>query len=163
MQRPVAIAVALNGMVLVLEQDASPGPRLQAFDMQGNPTKYFTASGVASSSYYLPLQGSGQGSDTYLGMSTDGVGFIYTLSYAGDGLDPADYGVDVYKPTGEHIFRATGVNAASFYVDPWRNVFTQNFAAVQQTSGGTYLTPAGVAEPSTTIWNPDTPNPDNPG
>jgi hypothetical protein len=153
-QRPVAVGVALNGMVLVLEQDAT---RIQAFDVRGNPTQYFTASGAPD--YYLPLVES----NTYLGMALDGVGFIYTLSYSGDGTDPSNYGVDVYQPTGQHIFRAPSVNGASFFVDPWRNVYTQNFTPVQQTTGGIYLTPANVAEPSTSVWNPDTPNPNGGG
>ena len=67
-----------------------------------------------------------------------------------------------YQPTGEHVFQASGVNGASFVVDYWRNVYTQNFTPAQQTSGGVYLTGQGVAEPSTRR-NPDTPNPGGPG
>jgi hypothetical protein len=149
-QSPVSVGVALNGMVLVLEQGAN---RIQAFDVRGNPTQYFTANGVANSSYYLPLVSQ----DTYLGMSLDGAGFIYTLSYSGDGSDPSQYGLDIYNATGVHIARSSGVNAATFVVDPWRNAYTQNFVALQESSGGAHVTPQGVAEPSTSVWALNTP------
>jgi hypothetical protein len=155
-QRPVDIAVAVNGMVLVLEQEAN---RIQAFDVRGNPTPYFLPDGATTRSYYLPLVTQ----DTYLGVSVDGQGFIYTLSYAADGSDVSQYGVDCYDPSGNHVFQSSGVNGATFVVDYWRNVYTQNFQAIQNTTGGTYLTAQGVAEPSTTVWVPNTPSPGGPG
>lgn len=149
-QRPVDVAVTLSGMVLVLEQAAS---RIQAFDARGNPTQYFTAGGTKD--YYLPLDLQ----KTHLGLGVDGEGYLYNLNYSDDGTDPSQFGVDVYKPDGSFVFRGAGVNAASFVVDAWRNVFTQNFAPVLQTGGGVHLTAQGVAEPSTSVWVPDTPNP----
>ena len=142
------MAVGLNGIVLVLEQAAN---RIQAFDVRGNPTKYFFGKVIE----LLPPVASRR---TPTSGCRSTARATSTRSPIGRWLGSVPVRRRLLHATGAHIFRGSGVNGANFVVDYWRNVYTQNFAAMQQTSGGTYITPQGVAEPSTTVWIPDTPN-----
>jgi hypothetical protein len=149
-QTPVGVAVTLTGVVVVLEAGAN---RLQAFDVDGNSVAYF---GTPPSSYFLQLAGSP--SDTRLALGVDGAGWFYVLSYTGSGSSSSNYLVDIYQPNGTWVVTAHGVNAATFDVDYWRNLFTMDYAAVTSTAGGTYTDPAlARIQPSSSIWIPSNP------
>ncbi len=85
---------------------------------------------------------------TYLAMSTETKGYIYVLSYVGDGTVMSDYRLDVYQPNGSWLTRTTGLNAARIVVDVWRNVYSLNYES--------FAGPAGRTEPSVSVWAPST-------
>ncbi len=141
---PTAVGVdLLSGAILVL--DAGNG-RIQAFDVFGNPTPRFNG----GTSEVRPLYP--ENNATYLDMAVESTGWIYVLSFAGSGRNPADYRLDIYDPDGTedtYLSRTTGVAAAKMAVDLWRNIFTLNYEPI--------LTPDGV-EPSLSQWIPSTPD-----
>jgi hypothetical protein len=148
-QTPVGVAITITAMVVVLEAGAN---QLQAFDLTGNPVAYF---GTDSSnlSYYAPL--SSGANDTLLSLAVDGQGWFYVLSYTGDGSQVSDYAVDVYDLHGTHVVRSPGLNAATFDVDYWRNIFALNYAPLANTDGTPHVdATTGVVEPSTSICIP---------
>lgn len=85
---------------------------------------------------------------TYLSMSTELKGYIYVLSYVGDGSNPTDYRLDLYQPNGPWLARTTGLNAAKIVVDMWRNLYTLNYES--------FTGPGGRTEPSVSTWIPST-------
>ena len=85
---------------------------------------------------------------TYLAMSTETKGYVYVLSYVGNGSVVSDYRLDVYQPNGSWLTRTTGLNAARIVVDIWRNVYSLNY----ESFGG----PHGRTEPSVSLWAPST-------
>lgn len=98
------------------------------------------------------------GTVQYLDIAAEMKGYIYLLSYTGDGSNVGDYRLDIYKPTGEWLTRtpdtakdpkATGVNGGKLVVDMWRSMFTLNFEHFQG--------PGGRTEPSVSMWLPTTP------
>jgi hypothetical protein len=136
-------------MVVVLEAGAN---QLQSFDLTGNPVAYF-GTDPSNLSYYAPL--SSGANDTLLSLAVDGQGWCYVLSYTGDGSQVSDYAVDVYDVHGTHIVRSPGLNAATFDVDYWRNIFALNYAPVANTDGTPHVdATTGVVEPSTSICIP---------
>jgi hypothetical protein len=121
LQSPIAVAVTNPGVVLILEAGAQ---QLSAFDLNGNPIKYF---GSDSSQYRTALAASG----TYLDLAVDGASHIYLLYYTGDGSQPGDYRVDVYNPDGTPLAtNSPGTNVAKLAVDFWRSIFGVNFTAI---------------------------------
>ena len=95
---------------------------------------------------------------TYLDVAVEMQGFIYVLSYVGDGKLVSDYKLDLYDPTGAWLSRtpdtakdprATGVNGAKLVVDMWRSMYTLNYEK--------FLGPSDRTEPSISTWNPTTP------
>ncbi|WP_444930910.1 hypothetical protein ACJJIF_03755 [Microbulbifer sp. SSSA002] len=132
---PIGTAVTPSGFILVLE---AAGRRLQAFDLNGNPTPLF------SGSPYLPLQESD--SACYLDLAVSPGGIIYVLSHTGDGSKVNDYYLDLYRPDGDFISRTAGVNGARIEVDSRGVVYTLNYEAIDG--------PAGRAEPSISKWIP---------
>jgi hypothetical protein len=152
-QTPVGVAITITGVVVVLEAGAN---RLQAFDLAGNPVAYL-GTDPNNLSYYAPLASGGN--DTLLSLAVDGQGWFYVLSYTGDGSQVSDYAVDVYNPQGVHIVRSPGLNAATFDVDYWRNIFALNFAPLANTDGTPHVdATTGVVEPSTSICIPHNPS-----
>ena len=152
-QQPNGICVALDGTIVLLEPGAH---RMQAFDIGGNPVQYF-GSGTSKSSFQT-LHGST--SDHRLGIGVDGAGYFYVLTYSSNGQSANNYRVDVYAPDGTFIVAPTGINAATFDVDYWRNLFTVNYAALTTTTDTTkgYVDPAiGGVQPSVSIFVPTTP------
>ncbi len=126
--------------------------QLQSFNLTGNPVAYF-GTDPGNLSYYASLA-SGV-NDTLLSLAVDGQGWFYVLSYTEGGSLVSDYAVDVYKQDGTHVVRSTGLNAATFDVDYWRNIFALNYAPVANTDGTTHINPIGdFAEPSTSICIP---------
>jgi hypothetical protein len=93
---------------------------------------------------------------TYVDIACENKGFIYVLSYKGDGGSPADYKLDIYNPDGTVLtpdkYSNNGqINAAHFTVDQWRNVFTLNYEQMAGTDGR--------MEPTISQWFPSTPGP----
>jgi hypothetical protein len=95
---------------------------------------------------------------TYLDLGVEMQGFIYVLSYTGEGKLVENYKLDLYDPTGKWLSRtpdknkdpkATGVNGARLVVDMWRSMYTLNFEHFQG--------PGGRTEPSVSTWLPTTP------
>jgi hypothetical protein len=95
---------------------------------------------------------------TYLDLGVELQGFIYVLSYTGDGKAVENYKLDLYSPTGKWLSRtpdkgknpkATGVNGARLIVDMWRSMYTLNFEHFEG--------PGGRTEPSVSTWLPTTP------
>lgn len=97
---------------------------------------------------------------TYLDIGVEMQGFLYVLSYTGDGKAVSDYKLDLYDPNGNWLSRtpdkakdptATGVNGGRLVVDMWRRMYTLNFEK--------FLGPGDRTEPSISTWNPTTPKP----
>jgi hypothetical protein len=95
---------------------------------------------------------------TYLDLGAEMQGYIYVLSYTGDGKAVDDYKLDLYEPTGKWLSRtpdktkdpkATGVNGARLVVDMWRSMYTLNFEHFEG--------PGSRTEPSVSTWLPTTP------
>jgi hypothetical protein len=152
MLHPRAIAVALDGRLLVLEQPDERGlGRIQCFDVVGNPVPYFRPRDGGELTPVLPLRNA----DTtkFLDLSVEAKGYIFVLGHSGDGATATQYRVDVYEPDGAFLVSTPGVAAAKIAVDLARSMFTLNW----QTLRG----PGGRTEPSVSLWVP--PPPDNLG
>jgi hypothetical protein len=148
-QTPVGVAITITSMVVVLEAGAN---QLQCFDLAGNPVAYF-GTDPNNPSYYAALASGAN--DTLLSLAVDGQGWFYVLSYTGDGAQVSDYAVDVYDVHGTHVVRSPGLNAATFDVDYWRNIFALNYAPLANTDGSAHVdATTGVVEPSTSICIP---------
>ena len=168
---PIALAVTNPGTLLVLEAD---GPQLSAFDLNGNPVRYFAPGalrglgrrdapaprrrrlGAAELAFTLPLDKA----KTYLDLAVDGAAQIYLLHHTGNGFDVQDYHVDVYTPTGVPLdTKSPGVNVPHLAVDYWRSIYAPNYDPL--TDQGT-TTPhkdpnLGAIEPSLSRFEPITP------
>ena len=145
---PIAVAVTHPGTVLILE---AAGPQLSAFDLNGNPVRYFGSQPNRDFSLTLPSQ------RTYLDVAVDGASQIYLLYHSGDGSDPQDYHLDVYNADGTPLATTSaGVNVPQLAVDYWRSVFAPNYQPL--TDLGTtnpHIAPGiGVAEPSLSRFDP---------
>jgi hypothetical protein len=131
------------GVVLILEAGAS---QLSAFDLNGNPVRYFGAGTTLQ--FTLPLASQG----TYLDLAVDGASQIYLLYYTSDGSRPEHYRVDVYTPTGAPLdTNSPGVNVPHLAVDYWRSIFAANYDPLTDLGTTTpHIDPdpaLGVAEP----------------
>jgi hypothetical protein len=138
---PAALAFTSDGVLLVLE---SLNKRIQALDIDGNPVKHFNN----KTEYFASLHAE-TGTVTYLDMGVEFMGYIYVLSYTGDGSIPNDYRLDIYDPDGAFLSRTTGFAAHKMVVDLWRNVYSLNYRAIAGIGGRT--------EPSVSEWIPSTP------
>jgi hypothetical protein len=175
---PIALAVTNPGVVLVLGFTNTPleagGPQLAAFDLNGNPVRYFapgalrgrgqrhapapwrTRLSAGELAFTLPLDKT----KTYLDLAVDGAAQIYLLHHTGDGSDVQDYHVDIYTPTGAPLdTNSPGVNVPHLAVDYWRSIYAPNYDPL--TDLGT-TTPhkdpnLGVIEPSLSRFDPITP------
>jgi hypothetical protein len=152
LRSPIAVAVTNPGVVLILEAGAS---QLSAFDLNGNPVRYFGAGPTLQ--FTLPLASQG----TYLDLAVDGASQIYLLYYTGDGSLAAHYRVDVYTPTGAPFdTNSPGVNVPHLAVDYWRSIFGANYDPLTDLGTTTpHIDPElGVAEPSLSRFDPITPS-----
>jgi hypothetical protein len=145
---PVAIAVTNPGVVLVLEAASS---QLSAFDLNGNPVRYFGQGDTLE--FTLPLVSEG----TYLDLAVDGAAQIYLLYFTGDGSNPNDYRVDVYTQTGASLdTHSPGVNVPHLAIDYWRSIYAANYTPL--TNQGTtqpHIDPnLHVPEPSLSRFDP---------
>jgi len=102
----------------------------------------------------MPLKKDRTAKLTYLDIGVEAKGFIYVLSYANDGVRPADYRIDIYGPDGTALNANAhhgAVNADRLTVDRWRTLFTLNYEQLQGRDGR--------PEPTVSQWNPKTPPP----
>jgi len=141
---PVAACVTAEGAILVLESSTANN-RIQAFDLGGNPLRYFTDQ---RNPYFLHLTAT-EGW-TYLDVAAEFSGYIYVLSRR---ESPPAFRMDIYHPAqskNKPICTTMGMNAARLTVDFWRNVYTLNYEVLRLPSGQY----PGVTEPSVSFWLP---------
>ncbi|RDD82188.1 hypothetical protein DVJ77_07100 [Dyella tabacisoli] len=146
--QPCAIAVALDGRLLVLEQGNN---RIQSFDISGNPVPYFKPKGQTEKSAVLPLRQVGAMGTTYLDLSVEAKGYLFVLAYDGNGSQPEHYRIDIYEPDGSFLVSTPRVAAARIAVDLARSLYTLNW----ETLSG----PDRRTEPSLSMWLPPPPPP----
>jgi hypothetical protein len=149
MSQPRAIAVALDGRLLVLEQGNG---RVQCFDLTGNPVPYFRSpDGTPNSSPVLPLRGAE--STNFLDLSVEANGYLFVLGHQGHSASAKaeDYRVDIYEPDGTFLVATPGVAAGKIAVDLARGMFTLNWETLRG--------PNGRTEPSVSRWVPPPPDP----
>ena len=148
---PVAICTALDGRVLVLE---AGNQRVQAFDTYGNPVNYFTnpdydANDPDAAMTIPTMTLVSRGQTTLLDLAVESKGFIYVLSYTGDGGTPEQYWVDLFNPDGTPLVSTQNVTAARFTVDLLRSLYTLNYETI--------LDASGRVQPSVSKWLPPAP------
>jgi hypothetical protein len=141
---PVALGVALDGRILILE---AINQRIQAFAIDGTPVPCFGDKSSPSSSMALHEP---DGSH-YMDVAVEAKGYIYVLGYVGDAGVPESYFVDIYQPNGEWLVRTRGVTAAKIDVDLMRSMYTLNYEII--------LGAGGRPEPSISLWLPPPPPP----
>lgn len=145
--RPCAIAVALDGRLLVLEDG---NKRIQSFDLSGNPVPYFNQPGSTQKTALLPLRDAGS-SMTCLDLSVEARGYLFVLVRTGSGTDPDHYRVDIYEPDGAFLVSTPRVAAERIAVDLARALYTLNW----ETLSG----PDARTEPSVSQWLAPPPSP----
>ena len=136
---PVALGVAADGRILVLE---SGNQRVQAFDIHGNAVKCFGN----NESSFMALH-SETSAATYVDMAVESEGYIYVLSFINGGATAADYRLDIYDRQGTWVTRTTHLAAGRITVDYWRVVYALNWESI--------VGPNGRTEPSLSIWEPE--------
>ena len=93
--------------MLVLEAGTT---QISAFDLNGNPVRYFGTGPDADRKFTRDLVSKG----TPLDLAVDGAGQIYVLYFTGTGSAPVDYHVDVYTKSGDVLdTHSPGVNVAA--------------------------------------------------
>jgi hypothetical protein len=132
---PVGCAIAPDGSILVLE--AGPG-RVQAFDVHANPLPRFGGSPLMALRQETGIE--------YQDIAVSTAGFIYVLSNAAGGRQPADYRLDVYASDGAFLVRTVGVSAARIAVDSAERVYALGYEAIAGAGGRT--------EPLISRWIP---------
>ena len=150
---PVTLAVGLQDALIILEVDPlNPGGAgtLRAFNSTGVPINYFGGTAAAPTDHAITLRTSAN-AITYLDMRIEQKGYVYILCYEGAGSAVSDYRLDIYTPAGAYLSGTTGVAAAQFCLDAWRNVYTVNYEVL--------TAPNGDTEPSVSQWIPSTPKP----
>jgi hypothetical protein len=147
LRAPALACIRPDQTICVLE---AGNRRISAFSRGGHPVPAFP---TTPTPYWIPLveHVTSGTSVVHLSMSSDVAGYLYVLSQAGNGYQPTDFHLDVYTPTGAHLFAQQGLVAGGLAVDLWRNVYTLNF---QQIAG-----PGGRTEPSLSEYLPHTPAP----
>jgi hypothetical protein len=148
---PIAIAITHPGTLLILEAAV---PQLAAFDLNGNPVRYF---GTAPHlTFTLPLNSQ----RTYLDVAVDGASQIYLLYHTGDGSDPQSYHLDVYNADGTQLdTNSPGFNVPHIAVDYWRSIYAPNYQPLTDLGTATpHIDPAlSVKEPSLSRFDPTHP------
>ncbi|MDD0973776.1 hypothetical protein [Pseudomonas fontis] len=107
---------------------------------------------------YFPLQGARGLNVTYLDMAVEARGYVYVLSYTGDGSQASDYLLDIHAPDGSFLSRSPdpsltrtphNVVAGKLAVDLWRNVYGLMFETLKS--------PSGTTQPGIGHWMPTPP------
>ena len=150
---PIAIAVTNPGTVLVLEAGTT---QISAFDLNGNPVRYFGTGPDADRKFTRDLVSKG----TPLDLAVDGADQIYVLYFTGTGSAPVDYHVDVYTKSGDVLdTHSPGVNVGRFAVDYWRSIYGANYDALTDlgTNNPRIDLRLLVAEPSLSRFDPTEP------
>jgi len=150
--RVLVRATAAGSLWIVDDTDATQSYRI--FKDAGDAKKL----NVVYYNPWMTLHVEGDEINTYLDLGVEMQGFLYVLSYTGDGKAVENYKLDIYDPTGKWLSRtpdknkdpkATGVNGARLVVDMWRSMYTLNFEH--------FLGPGDRTEPSVSTWLPTTP------
>lgn len=144
MKNPIALAVGLDGAVLVLE-----GSRVQAFDLHGNPVPYFQDPDHAGQKTSI-LQLAGPAGTQYLDLAVEGKGYLYVLARRGTNSPLEDYRLRIYTPAGELLASTPRMVASRLTVGLNRNVYTLNYEVFEGHKGRT--------EPSVSLWVLSPPN-----
>jgi hypothetical protein len=156
----LGVYVILNNVVVEVR---SPGKRWIIKDKNGSVSYDVKAStdqagklDVFEFLSYLRLHNPTPGeSVVYLDLASEARGYVYILSYTGDGANTTDYFLDIYEPNGAFLCRTPdsrystnlqNVAAAKLAVDTWRNAFTLNYEAEPGPNGST--------EPTIGHWMP---------
>lgn len=150
MNSPTLAALAPDGTVLVLEAgstSAAPNGRIQAFDLNANPSQRF---GEAEEAYFFPLKQ--QAVTQYLDFSVEFEGHMYVLWVNLSSGAPV-YTLDIYDPKGNWLASTPNFKAARLAVSYFRDVYTQNFQVLRLPNG----TLPARTEPSISHWIPSTP------
>jgi hypothetical protein len=150
LRSPVAVAITNPGVVLVLEAGSA---QIAAFDLNGNPSRYFKADSGSEGAFTVPLASAGRPLD----MAVDGSDQIYVLYVTGDGDAAADYRIDVYTKQGVIFNRASSsTNIPRLAIDYWRSVFGANYDPLTDlgTASKRIDPRLGVAEPSLSRFDP---------
>jgi len=107
---------------------------------------------------FFPLRSPRVGQTTYLDMAVEAQGYIYVLSYTGDGSQPSNYILDVYAPDGSFCLRSPdpsvtstpqNVVAGKIAVDIWRNLYGLTYE--------TLTSPTKTPQPGIGHWTPTPP------
>lgn len=146
MKLPRAVAVALDGRLLVLEEG---NRRIQCFDISGNPVPYFKQAGSGEKSAILSLRATSAQSTRYLDLSVEAKGYVFVLACDENGSIPEHYRVDIYEPDGSFLVSTPRVTAARIAVDLARSLYTLNWE--------TWIGAEGRTEPSVSMWLPPPP------
>lgn len=144
MLSPLAIALALDGRVLVLEEGNS---RIQCFDVNGNPVAYFKDAAAQKPTPFLELRKDPDFS--LLDMAVEAKGHLFLLGHTGAGKLPSDYRLDLYDPSGAFLTSTPNFTAARITVDLLRNIFAMNYEVLDHASRR--------PEPGISQWRPPAP------
>lgn len=148
LDKPVGLAVAANGLVVVLEQGAK---RLSSFNLLGAPVRGFVSEKNNDDTTFYAATDPGI---THLDVGADGDGYVFVLGYRNAGLSVDDYVLDVYAPQAEtKLFRVDKVNSGRMAVDYFRDIYSLNFQSIKALAG------KASTQPSLSIWVPRTPHP----
>lgn len=105
---------------------------------------------------YFPLRAV-TGPVTYLDMAVEAQGYVYVLSYGGDGSQPAEYVLDLYAPDGTFLVTTPDATktahpqnlvADKIAVDIWRNLYGLSYEPMEG---------ASTPQPGLVHWNPTPP------
>jgi hypothetical protein len=178
MFRPVAVACAYDGTVLVLEDTKSSSggagvdvvSRISAYDLFMNPVnRFFDGNNQPTSWLYL----SNAPDYYYLDITAvgdDKLTYIYVLYYTGNGGSPADYHMAIYqygttKPDSNPLVTTDSIPVAKIAVDMWHTLYTLNFQMMTDGKGNpagpknSTTGPNGRTVPSASMWLPPVPKP----
>jgi hypothetical protein len=150
MNGPTLAALAPDGTVLVLEAAATteaPNGRIQAFDLNANPSQRF---GDSTEAYFFPLKQ--QSVTQYLDFSVEFGGYMYVLWVNRSSGTPV-YTLDIYDPKGNWLTSTPNFDAARMTASYFRDVYTQNSQVLRLPNG----TLPARTEPSISHWIPSTP------
>ena len=140
---PVALSISPDGVILVLE-DGFYNNRIQAFDLGGNPVRYFKNQ---DSPYFLELPATMN--RIYLDLAVEFAGYLYVLSTDSNNV----HRLDIYHrlQTGTKPIATTlNLNAAKLTVDYWRRVYALNYEVLRLPNGNI----PEFTEPSVSVWLP---------
>ena len=156
---PVRMAVTSAGVILVAEQHNA---RVSAFDLAGNPVRFFKSTG-GKKSYDFKLGTSDvpfKGTTQILDLAVEHAGHIYVLLSDSSGSNPSQTTgryINIYQPDGQFLLRVTDTYAKRIAVDHWRIMYGMDGTSVDRSGSIAWSGPAtgGVTEPAITISIPD--------
>lgn len=146
MNKPVAAVVSGDGVILVLEA-SDTNNRIQAFDLGGNPVRYFKGQAEPWFLYLKATEGA-----IYLDIAVEFGGYIYVLSRDDAGVHRLDIYASQQQGT-DPVCTTFNFNAAAIAVDYARTLYALNYQPLALPGGAL---PA-LTEPSISQWSPPLP------